>query len=160
MKSTILFLATFLFVLSSCQENDINPFKDGKWIDLSHSYDTKTPYWPTAEGFQLDTVFAGMTELGYYYSAFQFTSAEHGGTHIDAPIHFAEGRKSVDEITLDQLTGMAIVINVKDSVSDYIDYQVSVDDFKNWESAHGPIPDGAIILLNTGFSNFWPDRMK
>jgi kynurenine formamidase len=158
-KNSIIYSILILGILS-CAPKDIDPFKNGKWIDLSHSYDAQTPYWPTANGFQLDTVFAGMTELGYYYSAFQFTSAEHGGTHIDAPIHFAEGRKSVDEITLDQLTGTAIVINVKDSVSDYIDYQISVDDFKNWEAIYGLIPDGAIVLLNTGFGSFWPDRMK
>jgi kynurenine formamidase len=133
---------------------------DGKWIDLSHSYDQNTPYWPTAEGFELDTVFAGITEGGYYYSAYQFSSAEHGGTHIDAPVHFAEGKQSVDEIPLENLTGQAIVIDVRDSVADYIDYQISVVDFQAWEADNGKIPDGSIVLINTGFSRFWPDKLK
>ena len=157
----ILILVTFgFFIAVSCKEQDPGPFMQGKWIDLSHAYDSSTPYWPTAEGFQLDTVFAGMTELGYYYSAYQFSSAEHGGTHIDAPVHFAEGKKTVDEIPLDQLTGNAIVVDVRDSVSDYIDYQVSVSDFENWEETHGAIPEESIILLHTGFGKFWPDKMK
>ena len=139
---------------------DNDPFNNGIWVDLTHTYDSQTPYWPTAEGFKLDTVFAGMTELGYYYSAYQFSSAEHGGTHIDAPVHFAEGKMTVDELTLDQLTGNAIVIDIRDSVAGYIDYQVSVSDFKKWETSHGPIPDGSIILLHTGFSQYWPDREK
>lgn len=149
-----------IVLVSGCHSNSGHPFASGRWIDLSHSYDQNTPYWPTAEGFRLDTVFAGMTEGGYYYSAFQFSSAEHGGTHIDAPVHFSEGKKTVDEIPLENLTGFAVVIDVRDSVSQYIDYQVNQSDFERWESRHGAIPDGAIVLLRTGFEKFWPDRKQ
>ena len=156
--SQICKLGILFILISSCQHPvEIANFDDGKWVDLSHGYDQGTPYWPTADGFQLDTVFAGLTEGGYYYSAYNFTSAEHGGTHIDAPIHFSQGQKTVDELTLDQLTGRAIVVDVSDSVSAYIDYQVQIADFMEWESVNGPIPDGAILLIRTGISKFWPD---
>lgn len=155
-----LFFCLICILLLACQSNSDNFFTNGQWIDLSHSYDGSTPYWPTSPGFKLDTVFEGYTDGGYYYSAFSFSSAEHGGTHIDAPIHFAEGKNTVDQIPLEQLTGQAIVINVKDSVRGYIDYQVSTEDFLLWESQHGEIPDGSIILINTGISQFWPDRKK
>ena len=70
-------------------------------VDLSHAYDADTIFWPTdTEGFVLEVVAAGLTEQGYYYSANRFRVAEHGGTHLDAPIHFAEGHTSVDEIPL------------------------------------------------------------
>lgn len=153
-----LFVITFMMI--SCQEKTGPLFLDGQWIDLSHAYDDHTPYWPTAEGFDFDTVFAGITEGGYYYSAYQFSSAEHGGTHIDAPVHFAEGKQTVDEIPLDRLTGSAIVIDVRDSVTEYIDYQINTVDFKNWEIENGRIPDGSIVLVNTGFSQYWPDKKK
>lgn len=153
-----LFVITFMII--SCQEKPGPLFLNGQWIDLSHAYDDHTPYWPTAEGFDFDTVFAGITEGGYYYSAYQFSSAEHGGTHIDAPIHFAEGKQTVDEIPLDRLTGSAIVIDVRDSVAEYIDYQINTVDFQNWEAKNGRIPDGSIVLLNTGFSKYWPDKNK
>ena len=142
------------------QQSDDQLFSSGKWVDLSHGYDQSTPYWPTADGFQLDTVFFGTTEGGYFYSAFNFKSAEHGGTHIDAPIHFSAGKKTVDEIPIEQLTGYAIVVDVTDSVSGYIDYQVQVSDFLRWEEEYGQIPDGAIVLIHTGISQFWPDRKK
>ena len=110
--------------LTACVNDQQSILDNGYWVDLSHSYEEATPYWPTAEGFKFDTVFAGMTEGGYYYSAYPFSSAEHGGTHIDAPIHFSEGRKTVDELLIDQLTGNAIVVDVTDKVNDYIsDYQ-------------------------------------
>jgi kynurenine formamidase len=133
---------------------------DGKVVDLSHPYDTDTIYWPTAEGFELTTDFEGFTDRGYYYTANSFCSAEHGGTHIDAPIHFAEGRNTVDEIPLSQLIGHAVLIDVSDSCTDNPDYQISVSDFESWEAEHGPLPDGAIVLMRTGYEEFWPDRVR
>ena len=158
--TSVLLLFVCLTVFYSCAKEKNNAPFGGTWIDLSYTYDAQTPYWPTAEGFQLDTVFEGMTEGGYYYSAFQFQSAEHGGTHIDAPIHFAQGKQTVDEIPLENLTGEGIVIDVTDSVSDYIDYQINVNDFENWEKKNGTIKEDAIVLLRTGFGKFWPDKKK
>ena len=152
--------STGCIVPTTSSDADSSGLPEGIWIDLSHAYDEQTPYWPTSEGFRLDTVSEGITPGGYYYSAFSFQSAEHGGTHIDAPIHFAAGKQTVDEIPIDQLTGLGIVVDVTDSVTDYIDYQISINDFLQWEEKHGRIPDGAIILLRTGFHNFWPDRIK
>ena len=158
MNNYIFFLVFVVFI--SCKSENKGIFENGTWIDMSYSYESKTPYWPTASGFQLDTVFEGMTEGGYYYSAYQFASAEHGGTHIDAPIHFAEGRKTVDELNLNQLVGDGIVVDVIDSVKTYIDYQVQVADFERWEKKYGKMPDGAIVLLRTGFGKFWPDKKR
>ncbi len=59
-------------------------------IDLTHSFDAETIYWPTAEGFELTVDARGPTEGGYYYEANSFSAAEHGGTHLDAPIRQTE----------------------------------------------------------------------
>ncbi len=131
-----------------------------QWIDLSHAYDQQTPFWPTADGFVLDTVAYGMTPLDYFYSAFSFRSAEHGGTHIDAPIHFAADKRTVDEIPLDQLIGNGVVIDATKQCSEDIDYLITVDDIIVWEEIYGPIPEGSIVLFRTGFGMFWPDKMK
>lgn len=131
----------------------------GKIVDLSHPYDEDTVYWPTAGGFTLTSDFEGMTDKGYFYAANSFCSAEHGGTHIDAPIHFAEGHRTVDQIPLDQLIGQAVVIDVSPRCADNADFLVGIDDFESWEAEHGRLPDGAIVLLNTGFARFWPDRV-
>ena len=98
-----------------------------------------------------------MTERGYYYSAFSFCAAEHGGTHIDAPIHFAEGRKSVDQIALHRLIGPAFVIDVRKHTQSSRDYQIGPGVLAAWEQKHGQLPAGAIVLFRTGFSNYWPD---
>jgi kynurenine formamidase len=126
----------------------------GTVVDLSHPYDASTVYWPTADGFELEVDFAG------YYTANTFSTAEHGGTHIDAPIHFAEGRNTVDEIPLEQLMGPAVMIDVSDRCADNPDYLVTVADIEQWESEHGRLPEGVILLLRTGYENLWPDRLR
>ncbi|MCB1053240.1 MAG: cyclase family protein [Acidobacteria bacterium] len=132
----------------------------GTWVDLSHAFDAETIYWPTAASFVLEDVFVGETEKGYHYEAKHFSADEHGGTHLDAPIHFFKGAHSVDQIPVEQLVGPAIVIDVRSACRQNRDYQVGVSDFLGWESVHGPIPEGAIVLLNTGFAAFWPDRIR
>ena len=133
---------------------------DGELIDLSHAYDAEAIFWPTAEAFRLDKVADGMTPAGYYYAANNFFTSEHGGTHIDAPIHFAQGHHSVDQIPLTTLVGRAVVIDVTQAAMRDADYQVGVGDFERWEQQHGRIPADAIVLLRTGFARHWPDAQR
>jgi kynurenine formamidase len=128
------------------------------WVDLTYAYDDRSVFWPTAEPFELEVVAAGMTEGGYYYAANNFCMAEHGGTHLDAPVHFSEGRHTTDQIPIDRLIGAAVVVDVSDAATSDSDYQVSVVDLEAWEAEHGPIPDGAVLLLRTGWGARWPDR--
>lgn len=136
------------------------PPPDGEIVDLSHAYDMRTIFWPTAEPFVLETVAKGVTEAGYYYAANNFSTSEHGGTHLDSPIHFAEGRQTVDQIPLDRLIGPAVVVDVTDAAERDPDYQVTVADVERVESEDGPIPPGSIVLLRTGYSRYWPDAER
>ena len=131
-----------------------------KIVDLTYSFDAESVYWPTAETFKLETDAEGMTENGYYYSAYRYSAAEHGGTHLDAPVHFAKGRNSVDQIPVDQLTGAGLVLDVTKQCAGNADYLISVADFQDWEKKNGEIPVGSIVLLRTGFGKFYPDRRK
>jgi kynurenine formamidase len=129
-------------------------------IDLSYAFDADTVYWPTAETFKLETDFEGLTDKGYYYSAYRYTAAEHGGTHLDAPVHFAKGRRSVDQIPLEQLMGPGLVVDVTRQCASNPDYLVSVEDFQNWEKQNGKIAPGSIVFLRTGYGRYYPDRKK
>lgn len=129
----------------------------GSWIDLTHPFSSATIYWPTDTiGFVHEELAYGPTEGGWFYSAYRYSAAEHGGTHLDAPIHFSEGRWTTDEIPLSSLIGPAAVIDVSDRA--HADYLVSVDDLTAWEAAHGPIADGAILLVRTGWDRRYGDR--
>ncbi|MFQ5864378.1 MAG: cyclase family protein [bacterium] len=135
-------------------------FPSGQIIDLTHSFEDATIYWPTSKEFQLEPVFQGVTEQGFYYTANNFSSAEHGGTHIDAPVHFYQDGKSVDAIPIEQLIGKGVVIDVTDKCNENTDYQVQVEDFTAWEARHGTQLNDVIVLLRTGFGKYWPDRVK
>ena len=165
-NKTILFVmllvSAFIFVSprESLSQNISQLQAQGKWIDLSHDFSEETIYWPTADGFKLETVFEGYTDKGYFYHANNYTAAQHGGTHIDAPIHFAEGKQTVDEIPLEKLIGPAVVIDVSKKASADPDYLIGVKDFTDWEKKYGELPKGSIVLLNTGYAKYWPDRVK
>lgn len=149
-------------VAASCSELPPAPvvFPNGEFVDLSHAYDESTLFWPTSDPFRLETVTAGVTRDGYYYAANNFFTAEHGGTHLDAPVHFGEGRQTADRIPLDRLIGYAIVVDVVSESDDDPDYQVAIADFERAERTLGPIPDGSIVLIHTGFSERWPDAAR
>lgn len=130
-----------------------------KIVDLSHSFDKQTIYWPTSpSGFELKPLYRGLTERGFFYFANTFCSPEHGGTHIDAPMHFADGRRTNAEMPTDQLIGPAAVIDVNAKAAKDPDYRLTPSDIAAWEAEHGRIPDGAILLLRTGWSARWPDK--
>lgn len=136
-----------------------NPFESGSWIDLSYAFDASTIYWPTAQPFEHETEFEGRTEKGYFYSAYRYSASEHGGTHLDAPIHFAEGKTS-DQLELSKLMGPVAVVDVSEKALKDPDYLVSVSDLTQYESKFGQLPSGSVVFLRTGYGRFWPDRTK
>jgi kynurenine formamidase len=130
-------------------------------VDLSHPYDERTVYWPTApSAFELKRLHHGPTAAGFFYAANAFCTPEHGGTHLDAPIHFFEGRRTVDQVPLEQLIGEAVVVDVAAQAAADPDYRLTRADLDAWEKRHGRISKGAIVLLRTGWSARWPDRKR
>ena len=130
-------------------------------VDLSHPFDQRTLYWPSAtSGFQLTPLHRGKTPAGFFYSANSFCAPEHGGTHMDAPVHFAEGRQAADEVPLERLIAPAVVIDVTRQTGADADYRLEVNDVKGWESRNGRIRKGAIVLLRTGWAARWPDAKQ
>jgi kynurenine formamidase len=128
-------------------------------VDLTHAIDADTIFWPTEnKTFELIEEHKGPTERGYFYAANRFCSPEHGGTHIDAPLHFAKDGQTVAEIPIARLVGRAVVIDVVAQAAKDPDYTLSEEDVVSWETTHGAITAGAIVLLRTGWSSRWPDK--
>jgi kynurenine formamidase len=158
-KNHVLLTLAGLMALLSCAAPQSDPYS-GKLIDLTYAFDESTIYWPTSKEFQLEVVSAQQTAAGFYYAANNFCTAEHGGTHVDAPIHFYEGRRTVDAIPLGQLIGAGVVIDVSEKCAADRDYRVQVEDFTNWETQHGRQLNDVIVLLRTGFGKYWPERAQ
>lgn len=134
-------------------------FAGARLVDLTHAFGAQTVYWPTSpSAFQLDTLAWGPTPGGYFYSALRLSTPEHGGTHLDAPIHFADGAHTADAIPLERLMAPAVVIDVSTSAAADANYTLTVADIEAFEREHGTIAAGTIVLLRTGWSRFWPDR--
>lgn len=131
-----------------------------KLVDLTYPLDEQTVFWPTNKPFTWERAAWGKTPKGYWYASGDFSMSEHGGTHIDAPIHFGEGRLAVDEIPLQKLIAPAVVIDVRRSVTDNRDYRLSRKDLEKWEREHGPIGQGAVVLMLTGWGQGWPDKSR
>lgn len=132
----------------------------GGIVDLSHPFDSATIYWPTESGFVLEKEHDEQTAAGYYYRSNKFSAPEHGGTHLDAPAHFAKDGNTLDAVPIEQLVGPAVVVDVTRDCQADRDHRISVADLAGWEKHHGEIPRRAIVLLRTGFGKYWPDRKK
>jgi len=147
-------LALLLALACRTQERPSRPpaasdlLSSGSWVDLSHDFSTETIYWPTAKPFMLEVVSAQRTPAGYYYAANNFSTSEHGGTHLDAPIHFAEGKHTADQVPLDRLVGPAVVVDVVARADADADYRLDVTALEEWERSNGRILDGAIVLVD------------
>ena len=129
-------------------------------VDLSHEYGENTLYWPTdTRGFQLDTLAEGHTPAGFFYATKEFATAEHGGTHLDAPYHFAESADRVGEIPLRRLIAPGVVVDVSAQASADPDYRASAADLGNWEAEYGTIRPGTAVLFRTGWASRWPDAL-
>jgi kynurenine formamidase len=133
-----------------------------EWIDLTHPFDSTTLYWPNNKtNFVHTTDYKGFVRpMGYFYSSYSISAPEHGGTHLDAPIHFAENKQTADKIPLEHLTGKGIVIDVSDRALSNHDYQISIEDIILWEKENGRIEDQTIVLFRTGYAQFYPNREK
>ena len=128
------------------------------WLDLTHPFSADTIYWPTEPGFRLMRGEAGRTAKGYYYAANRFQTAEHGGTHLDAPRHFSANGQTADAIPLERLIGRAAVVDVSAACQANPTYEVTSDDLIAWEDqAHCQLVD-CMLLLHTGWAAHWPDR--
>ncbi|MDR4463187.1 MAG: cyclase family protein [Nitrospira sp.] len=151
-----------LIVVAGCSwaipQHDQFVWDQARIVDLTHSFGSNTVVWPTEQEFKLIIQHAEETPGGYYYASNRVELPEHGGTHIDAPIHFSKGKQTLDQIPIEQLIGAAVRIDIAEQCTGNRDYRIAISDFERWEAEHGRIPNDAIVLLDTGYSRFWPNR--
>ena len=127
-------------------------------LDLSYAINDKLVPWPGDDKFFEAKVNASVEKNGYFTRSFWML--EHYGTHLDAPAHFPPGKTTVNQIPAKQLFGPAVVIDVRAESGKDVDYQLSPARVEEWEKRHGRIPEGALVLLRTGWSSRWPDARK
>ncbi|PYT38564.1 MAG: cyclase [Acidobacteria bacterium] len=146
-----------LLVPSAHHDSMLEGIPSGKTrvLDLSYAINDKLVPWPGDEKFFEAKVNATIEKNGYFTRSFWML--EHYGTHLDAPAHFPPGKTTVDQIPVKQLFGPAVVIDVRVESNNDADYQLPATRIEDWEKKHGRIPEGAIVLLRTGWASRWPD---
>lgn len=130
------------------------------YIDLTHEMSEHTHSWPGATKYAVTKTYVENLPGGVKVTTRDYVANEHSGTHMDAPSHFAPGHAGVDQVSLSKLIGPAIHIDVRDKVKSNPDYQINISDFLAWEKKYGKIPEGSIVLLNTGYDKYWDDYRK
>ena len=148
------------------QANLLNPSRmagsiiddPGKIVDLTYTFDASTIYWPTEGGFEHKFEKFGMEPGGYFYASARFAAAEHGGTHMDAPLHFNRNGMSVDQVPMTYFVGPAVIVDFSFRALNYPDATLSLEEVHAYEKTHGEIPNGAVVIARSGWGRFWPDK--
>lgn len=130
-----------------------------KWVELSHSLNNESPYWagiPEGSVELSKTCFDwGNPMLECLIQTFKFPG--QFGTHIDFPGHFAKGKDLSEKYDVHDLVFPLVVIDITEQLKENVNYAVTVEDIKNYESKYGDIPDGAFVALRTDWYKKWPD---
>jgi kynurenine formamidase len=119
-----------------------------KLIDLSHPLEhgqLNFPWDPKISILSHNTV----SSIGYNITEISMSS--HQGTHLDAPFHFYDDGKTIDQVQLDRFYGPATLIDL--APNSYLEAKtpLKVEMFEPWEDK---FQEGAKIIYRTGW-----DRM-
>jgi kynurenine formamidase len=120
-----------------------------KVVDMTHELSAEFPTFGGTPGISYDKKF-DFAENGY--NLYVLTVNEHTGTHIDAPLHFSKDGQSVAEIPVEKLAGPLCVVDIRAKAAEDPDAQVTPDDLKAWTDRNGPVPDGAVVAMNSGWA--------
>lgn len=153
-------LAVIVVAVSVASHAHTFELDDYRVVDLTYTYGDDTLYWPTSPSkFALNELAYGETPQGYFYSAYTLATPEHGGTHLDAPIHFSATGQTSEKIPLRRLIAPGVVIDVSLQASEDRNYRLTVEDVLEHEREHGRIEEGSTVLLRTGWDVYWPDAL-
>jgi kynurenine formamidase len=127
-------------------------------VDLTQPLSESTPVMRVPEPF-INTKSLRMTEISRFddrgprWRWHDLELGEHVGTHLDAPMHWVSGKHGEDvaSIPLPRLVGPAVVIDKSAEADADPDYLLTIEDVKDFESEHGPLPDGGWLLYQTGW---------
>lgn len=134
-----------------------------RFVDLTHAFEPGIPRWPGFPDEQRETLYwydEGPGSMGHGFFAQRFSLVGQWGTHVDPPAHFARGLRTIDQIDLKEMVLPLVVIDVHQQAAENPDYVIRMADVRDWESRHGPVPQGAFVAMRTDWSARWPDTKQ
>jgi kynurenine formamidase len=128
-----------------------------KVIDLTHTLSPAFPTFFGVPGIEIErryTLKKDGANVNWWHVL------EHAGTHMDAPIHYAESGAAVEAIPAEQLVVPLAVVDVSAQAARNADYALSRGDLMEWEERHGPLPDGCCVAMHSGWARYANDAAK
>ncbi|MDO4686897.1 MAG: cyclase family protein [Corynebacterium sp.] len=125
-----------------------------RYIDLTHAFHPGQPRFhllPDEERSSLFTV----EEHGFAITQYNFVG--QWGTHVDPPVHFVAGARTLDNIDVQEMILPLVVLDFSAEAAANPDFTPSISDIQQWERKHEPIPEGAFVAMRTDWSTRWPD---
>ncbi len=119
--------------------------KEYKWVDLTRVLSPDTPHWSGFDDMVVEVPF----DYPDGFFVHKYTMVSQYGTHIDAPCHFPQGRRTLDQIMPEEMVLPLCVIDVSEKVKENVDYSFCVQDVLDWEAVYGKIPEGAFVAMRT-----------
>lgn len=126
-----------------------------RFVDLTHAFHPGQPHFPAFPDERRQKLFD--ISRGEGFTVDQYTLVGQWGTHIDPPVHFIEGARSVDQIPVDEMFLPLVVLDISARAVSDPDTIPTMDDVAAWEQRHGKIPAGSFVALRTDWSARWPD---
>jgi kynurenine formamidase len=155
------YLIVFLFVILLFQVAANAEAPKAKILDMTYSFGEDSIYWPTGKTFKIKKLLWGTHARGWWYASNDYSANEHGGTHVDAPVHFAEAGRTIDQVPLQEWIAPAVKIDVTRQCSENRNYLLRIEDIQNFEKKYGPIPAKSWVIMYTGIgTRFYPDKKK
>ena len=117
--------------------------------DLTHALDESFPTFGGAQQFFREQIY---NYAEHKFNAWELRYGEHVGTHVDAPLHFSADGLSVDAVAAASWIAPLCIVDIRGKAAANADAQITPDDIKKWTAAHGGIPDGACVAMNSGWA--------
>jgi kynurenine formamidase len=154
------FVIIFLLGCNSKESNDKSTvIHIDNIVDLTHTLTNEFPFIPVKKltyPFELIPM-ATLKENGVEANSWKIH--EHLGTHTDAPNHFIEGQKSLDQLELRDLIVPVVVIDIEAKASEDSDAELTIEDINRFEKQYGKIPEHSCVMLYSGWEQHLKDSM-
>ncbi|KAK0044380.1 kynurenine formamidase [Biomphalaria pfeifferi] len=132
----------------------------GRIIDLSHKHGPTTFMVPGFEHYNRTLVKTLIFNKDVAVETAVYSSNEHGGTHMDAPLHFYKVGMTLDDIPLENTIAEGVMIDVSDEASKNIEYKVPLEKIHAWEKQNGKIPQQAAVIFNFGWHKKFHNKFE
>lgn len=121
-------------------------------IDLTHPLQANISRWPGDPAYTLEPV-AHLPTAGYRLNYLHI--GEHTGTHVGVPAHLLENGATLEQLPPVALVRPGVVLDVVRAAAANPDFALTPTEIIEWEQRNGPIPPAAIVILRTGWEQYW-----